>query len=290
MNVRNGVAVFVAVAALLASADVGAFGGGPGAVRKQVEASMLVTGKIDVDSIGAVSGFSLERQEKLPAGVVNLIAKAVPTWKFEPVVIDGKPTNVTTRMNIRLVARKLDDDNYSIELRSAGFGSPSDKSADRPRGQKLTPPAYPGNAVASGVAGTVYLLVRAGRDGKVTDVIAEQVNLKVVASENAMQQWRHVFEDASVRQAKQWTFTPPTEGKDADADHFVMRVPVVFSLDDHPASKAYGRWEAYVPGPRKANPWQDDEEGIGFSPDTLAPGGAYLAGSGLRLLTVPSGT
>ena len=290
MNFRIGVATVAIAAALLASANVVAFGGGAAAVRKQVEASMLVTGRIDVDESGAVSGFALDRQEKLPAGVVSLVAKAVPTWKFEPVVIDGKPAHVTTGMNIRLVARKLDDDSYSVEMRSAGFGKPSSKSAERPRGQKLSPPDYPASAVASGVAGTVYLLVRAGRDGKVTDVIAEQVNLKVVASENVMTQWRRVFEDASVRQARRWTFRPPTEGVDAGADHFVMRVPVVFSLDDPGAATAYGRWEAYVPGPRKANPWQEEKEGIGFSPDTLSPGDAYLAGSGLRLTTALSGS
>jgi hypothetical protein len=120
MNIRNGVAIFVAIAALLASAGAAAFGGGPAAVRKQVEASMLVTGKIDVDSNGTVSGFSLDRQEKLPPGVVELLGKSVPTWKFEPVLMEGKPTNVRTTMNIRLVARKLDDTNYGIEIRSAG--------------------------------------------------------------------------------------------------------------------------------------------------------------------------
>jgi hypothetical protein len=140
------------------------------------------------------------------------------------------------------------------------------------------------------LAGTVYLLVRAARDGTVTDVIAEQVNLKVVASENVMEQWRHVFEKASVRQAKRWKFSPPTQGEKASADYFVMRVPVVFSLDNPSRTNVYGRWEAYVPGPRKADPWQEGTEGIGFSPDTLAPGEAYLAGSGLRLKTSLSGT
>jgi hypothetical protein len=289
MKIRIGV-LFAAVAVLLASASAVAFGGGPGAVRKQVEASMLVTGKIDVDSNGTVSGFSLDQQEKLAPGVVELVSKSVPTWKFEPVVMDGKPANVRTTMNIRLVARKLDDNNYSIEIRSAGFGNPSDKAAERARGHKLTPPSYPESAVASGVAGTVYLLVRAAPDGTVTDVIAEQVNLKVVASENVMEQWRRVFEKASVRQAKRWKFSPPTEGEEATADYFVMRVPVVFSLDSPSRTDVYGRWEAYVPGPRHADPWEAVKEGIGFSPDTLAPGDAYLAGSGLKLVTELSGT
>jgi hypothetical protein len=47
----------------------------------------------------------------------------------------------------------------------------------------------------------------------------------------------------------------------------------------------YGQWEAYVPGPRQSNPWQADSEGKGFSPDTLMPGRAYIAGTGLKLLS-----
>lgn len=290
MNLRNRIAVLVTAAALLASTSAAAFAGGPGAVRKQVEASMLVTGKIQIDSDGSVSGFSLDQKEKLPVGVVDLVSKAVPAWRFEPTLVDGKAANVSTGMNIRVVAKQAGEDSYTVEIRSAGFGSPSDQPAKRPRSQSLAPPRYPEDAAGSGVAGTVYLLVRAGRDGKVTDAIAEQVNLKVIASEVSMDRWRRLFEEVSVRQAKRWTFSPPTEGEEANAEHWVMRVPVVFSLDDPRSTRAYGRWEAYVPGPRKANPWEQDEEGVGFNPDTLAPGEAYLAGSGLKLLTALSGS
>ena len=71
-------------------------------------------------------------------------------------------------------------------------------------------------------------------------------------------------------------------------DYWVVRVPVVFSLDGaRDAKTAYGRWEAYVPGPRNPNPWKQGDEGSAFSPDALVPGQAYLAGSGLKLLTRP---
>jgi hypothetical protein len=288
MNIRRGIAV-IAAALSLASASFMAFGAGVDAVRRQVESSMLVTGRIQVDSDGTVSGFSLSHKEKLPVGVINMVSKAVPTWKFEPVMIDGKAVNVSTGMNIRLVARQVGDDSYSIAIRSATFSSPSEKLVMSRRAQKLTPPRYPDSAITSGVAGTVYLLIRAGRNGAVTDVIAEQVNLKVVASEDAMAQWRGLFEEVSVLQARRWKLRPPTEGEWANAEHFVVRVPVVFSLDNSGTS-AYGRWQAYVPGPRKANPWEEDKEGAGFSPDALAPGEPYLAGSGLRLKTALSGT
>ena len=279
-----------AFAAVLLLAGAASFAAGPGAVRKQVEASMLVTGRIQVDTNGKVSGYSLDHKDKLPPAVVGMVDKAVPNWEFKPVLIDGKARNVSTDMSIRLVAKKVDADNYSVAIRSAGFGDRSGKPEENIRSVSMAPPDYPESAGVAGVTGTVYLLVRAGRDGKVIDAIAEQVNLKVVASESSMARWRRVLEDASTRQARRWTFAPPTEGENAKADFWVARVPVVFSLDGPRSKTAYGSWEAYIPGPRQANPWEKHEEGTAFSPDTLAPGGAYLAGSGLKLLTDPSGS
>ena len=289
MNIRVGSGILLAAACLLAS--VAAFAAGPRAVREQAEASMLVTGKIQIDTTGKVTRYTLDEKDKLPAGVVRLLDQAVPNWTFEPVLIDGKAMNVSTDMSIRVVAKKASDETYSIGIRSAGFGDSSGRPEERPRALSMPPPSYPEDAARSGVAGTVYLLLRTGRDGKVIDAIAEQVNLGVVASENVMDRWRRRLADTSIRQTRRWSFIPPTEGDEAKLDYWVLRVPVVFSLDDpHGKKTAYGRWQSYVPGPRQSNPWQENREGSDFSPDTLAPGGAYLAGSGLRLLTALSGS
>lgn len=289
MSIRIGSGITVAIACLLASAA--AFAAGPGVVRKQVEASMLVTGKIQVDTAGKVTGFTLDEKEKLPVGVVDLIGNAVPAWAFEPVLVGGQPANVTTDMSVRVIANQIDDDSYSIGIRSAGFG---DRAAKRPRlaisadrdsaGMcKMTPPPYPLGAARAGIGSNVYLLLKTGRDGKVLDVIAEQVNLKVVATENSMVRWRRVFADVAMGHARKWCIEPPSDGEAALREFHVVRVPVSFNPGRE--LPAYGRWEAYVPGPRQFVPWEREEEGKGFSPDTLAPGRAYIAGSGLKLLT-----
>lgn len=285
----------------LASADASA--AGPGAVRKQVEASMLVTGRIQVDAAGKVIGYSLDEQHKLPAGVVGILGQEVPTWTFEPVLVAGKPAHVTTEMSVRLVAKKRDADSYSVVIRSAGFGDAADKrsslgpkaareagaTANKVCSTGLRPPSYPENAAQSGVGANVYLLVKSAPDGKVLDVAAEQVNLKVVASERGMERWRRVFADVAMSQARKWCVEPPARDDAAAKDGFhIVRVPVVFHLDG--MEPAYGRWEAYVPGPRASNPWRQDDEGPGFSPDALSPGRAHVAGAGLKLLTRLSGS
>lgn len=300
MSIGNTSGYTFCAALLLASSAV--LAAGTAAVRKQVEASMLVTGSIQVDGQGKVTGFSLDKKEKLPAGVVGLLDKAVPTWKFEPVLVAGRPADVTTDMSVRLVAKKLDDGNFSLGVRSASFGDfagrnpkkikAGDMAKARQEGTaagmcraSLSPPNYPDSAVRSGVASNVYLLLKVDRHGRVLDAMAEQVNLKVVSNEKNMARWRKVFSDASLSQARKWC-VPSSESLAEGSDDFVVRVPVMFGLGDLPS---YGQWEAYVPGPRTPNPWDDEGEGVAFSPDTLLPGRAYAVGSGLKLLTDPTG-
>lgn len=285
----------------LLSCSVVSLAAGPRAVRKQVELSMLVTGKITIDKAGKVSGFTLDQPEKLPPVIVDLASTAVPHWTFAPVTVDGKVVNASTGMSLRFVARRTDADNYNVQIRSAGFGSRADKpKPDRKESPaiakasqgascpSMAPPAYPLAGLYGNVEATAYLLVRADRDGNVLEAIAEQVNLRVIADDHTMEKWRRVFAEASVRQARKWCFAPVPPGEKPQMAFQVLRVPVVFYLD---GTTEYGRWEAYVPGPRQRNPWDDEGvEGTAFSPDALPPGGAYQAGSGLKLLTGLSGS
>ena len=294
--------IVIAVAsAALAAAELAALAAGPAAVRRQVEASMLVSGTIGIDDAGKVTGYAFDDKEKLPAVVVEMLDRRVPAWTFEPVIVDGKPANVRTYMSIRLVAKKLDKDNYTVAIRSASFGHPDASSrakrvqeaikADKARNEApkvckeegLTPPNYPYAGARSGVQANVYLLLKASPDGQVQDVIAEQVNMKVVSDERSMERWRSLFASAAMKQARKWCVEPPTDDTDAKYGFHLARVPVIFHMTREPTP--YGQWEAYVPGPRQSNPWQADSEGKGFNPDTLLPGRAYIAGTGLKLLS-----
>lgn len=50
--------------------------------------------------------------------------------------------------------------------------------------------------------GRAYLLVKVGRDGKVSNVVVEQVNLKFVASDTVMDQCRAMFARVSMSKAR----------------------------------------------------------------------------------------
>lgn len=290
---RNEWKASLGIALLLASGIAAA---DRAAVRKQAEASMLVTGSIQVDAVGKVTGFSFDQPDKLPAAVVDLLGNAVPKWRFEPVLVDGQPARVNTDMSIRIVANKLDNGDYKVGIRSAGFGDlagRNPKVVKAPRKvaagtcPNMAPPRYPDGAARMGVASNVYLLLKVDREGRVIDAMAEQVNMKVVSDEKSMERWRKLFADVSLAQARKWCIAPGDEELAGNEPWFVQRVPVMFHLSALPS---YGKWEAYVPGPRQANPWEEDQEGPAFSPDTLLPGRAYAAGSGLKLLTKLSGS
>lgn len=61
----------VALGIVLLLVSSAAFAGNAAAVRRQIESSMLLTGKIQVDAEGRVTGYSLDDADKVPPGVVG---------------------------------------------------------------------------------------------------------------------------------------------------------------------------------------------------------------------------
>lgn len=269
------------MALLLVSCVGTAAASGLATVRKQVESTMLVEGTIDLDSQGRVEHYTLEHQEALPPAIVKMLARVLPQWRFEPVEVDGQATAVRSDMSLRLVAKKLDNGNFAVEIRGAHFGQ--DKPGESVSSAKLLPPRYPQVAVEMGAGGTVYLVLKIARDGRVQEAIAEQVNLRIIANERAMATLRTLLADAALKAAKRWTFTPPTRGEEVDAAFWSVRVPVDFFLMDDRRPKDH-EWHAYVPGPRQPIPWRDDTS-LSSAADALGAGGVYPLDTGLRLLT-----
>lgn len=279
------------MALLWLALDAWAFAGGVREVRKQAVASMLVTGSVVVDTQGRLNTLTLDKEERLPPAVAKLIRRQAQHWRFEPVLIDGKPVNAKSPMSVRVIAQRANENDYAIRLGGASFGqgAPDVHPEAGLRGDQLTPPRYPDKAARMGVSGTAYVIAKVGRDGKVQDAIVEQVNLQVVAREREMEDLRRLLGDNALAASRKWTFHAPTRGEEADKPYWTVRVPVVYQFDGVTKPDRYGEWEAYVPGPRQVAPWDDQDEGVAFSPDALPEGSVRLAGSGLKLLDAPGG-
>jgi hypothetical protein len=258
---------------------------GAAAVRKQVEASLRVTGSITIATDGSVERVELDAPEALPKGIAAFVGGNVAAWRFEPVLVDGKPRRALTKMSALVVGKSIGDDQMQVSIRGADFGDyAATPEAERVVALKLKPPSYPAGPARSGAQGTAYLLVKVERDGSVGEVATEQVNLRIVTNEAQMNQYRERFATAAMAAARTWTFTPPTAGEEATQPYWVVRVPVDFTFG---GQQRQGKWEVYVPGPRSRPIWAPDEDQPGFAPGALAEGGVHLAGnkSGPRLLT-----
>lgn len=274
--------LFPAAAALAAS---------PASVVRRSEATMLVTGTIEVEPSGNVSGYVIDHQGALPIQVLKLVRQNLPTWKFAPEV--RASGTISARMKLRVVARPMGNDLESIAVTSAQFDDGHDIPAGHLHWKKRTKPVYPPFSGRSRVSGTVYLLVKVGRDGRVEDAVAEQVNLAVYASDHEMSAYRNDLSRAALAAARQWTFDVPTAGRHAADPFWLARIPVTFRMlrpNEKSAVPAYGQWQAYIPGPRQTVSWKAQDRLTSEAPDMVADGAIRQENDGLKLLTALGGS
>jgi hypothetical protein len=254
----------------------------PCLAREAAEASMLVEGEVSVAADGHVTGYTLQRGESLPPEVTRLIASAAPRWRFEPVVRDGAAVPARASMSLRLVAKPETPDakTYVVHIVGATFGGDGTEGGELGVATR-TKPMYPKDAVRGRIEGTVYVAARVGRDGKVADIDAEQVNLRVSGPEPHMKAWRAMLAQPAIQAVREWTFSMPTAGTHKDDPFYIVHVPVVFNLLRVGASNdTYGQWEAYVPGPTQDISWMKDG-----AVDAVPENGVYVVNTGLKLTT-----
>src|SRR3546814_4280506 len=75
---------------------------------------MLLTGTIDIEHDGSVSGYALDQPEKVPDYVASLLDRRVAAWQFEPTVHDGRAVAVRSPMSVRMVARPVGEDGFEV--------------------------------------------------------------------------------------------------------------------------------------------------------------------------------
>lgn len=256
----------------------------PSEVLKRAEASMLVSGSIAITPDGHVSGYALDHPEKLPPGVVQVVKENLPSWTFQR--NDKRSGPLKLAMTMRIVAKRLDPKHYSIRIAAAHFGQPDYIPGLTVSYRTHPAPRYPRLALDSRVAGTVYLLLRIGRDGRVLDSAAEQVNLTSYGSDREMTRFRGVLAEAALKAVRHWTFNTPTSGKHVADPYWTARVPIAFDLRPFGLPKPvehYGQWQVYIPGPRQAVPWVHDPRLLAGAADALADGRIQQVGQGPQL-------
>lgn len=245
-------------------------------VREQAEASMVLTGEIDIGTDGRVETFRLDKRGQVDETIVRFVEGAVQTWRFAPVLVDGHAVRARTPVSLRLGAKNRPDGSSLVTLLAANFEQYDETATDSVTRLKMSLPAYPEDVYNAGGRGDVLLLVQVGRDGKVLDVAAEQVNLRVIANEANMRRMRDKLARVSMGAARKWTFKVPSSGDSKDDASWTVRVPVRFSFGNE--VERYGRWDAYIPGPRQPAPWRSDKAmSADVNADLLPADGVFMA-------------
>lgn len=288
-----GAAWLVVVATALALLAAAAPAAKPRAALQQVEASMVIEGTVDIGRDGAPVAHALDQADRIPPYVTALVARAIPELRFMPVLVAGEPVVARAKMRMRLVAKPGEDGDMRMAIRAVDFGEGAyapegGRAADDTgtvRAKAMAPPKFPTDVLDIGGKGTVYLIVKVGRQGQVLDVATEQVNLTALGNAFQMAQIRNSLARAATFAARQWTFLPPTTGDSVDSESWVVRVPIDFAYPDDP-KPGYGEWSSYVPGPWTRVPWAI-QENAGFSPDLVPTGAVRTADATprFRLLT-----
>jgi hypothetical protein len=273
----------LALAGLLAGSA--AAGDKEATAAPQIEARMLVSGTLSVDATGAATGFTLDKRDKLPPPVTQLLDQLLPTFRFKPVEHDGHAVAVDANMSLEVVANQIDPQHIAVRLRSACFVDTAPSMAEKVSVNHRVPMSYPPGATRDGLQGTVYLALRIDRTGHVADIEAQQVNLKRIGSDGEMQRWRDILANNAIAGARQFTFNIPTTGKHAHDAFFTGTLPVEYSFADVP-QPGYGQWDSYVPGPKRDIAWRHDTDDDGGDNDEAVPAGEFASsGDHLKLLT-----
>ncbi|WP_226467621.1 energy transducer TonB [Luteimonas panaciterrae] len=273
---------------LMVLASVVMAGGTRLAMRKLAESSTQVTGTIHIAPDGSVHDYALDKSERLSPGIRKLIADNVPNWRFQMPQEAEPSTDRQFEMSLLLTARKNPDaDSYSLRIRAANFRDKLQPADERITATLFSPPKYPPAAVRMNIQGTVYVVLRIDRQGKVRDAFAEQVNLTVLGTENEMNKARGMLAQSALEAARGWTFKVPTKGEGAHAELPTLRMPISYHLSSNPEEAkdkdGYGKWETYIPGPRMRAPWVAEDLG---APDALLANQVYdLSSRTPRLLT-----
>ncbi|KIQ97338.1 hypothetical protein TI01_1130 [Lysobacter sp. A03] len=239
---------------------------------------LQATGTIEIGPDGQVAEYHLDKGQ--PAVIENALGRSIAQWRFEPIVVDGKPVIAKTRMRLSLEALPTPDEDYQLRLAGVWFGEPGRDV------HHMAPPRYPEGLARAGIGAKAVLVLRLDADGSVQQVHAEQVSLdQDIRSSSQAERWRDLFARASVSAARQWKFDI-SERLAGEPIGTSIKVPVEFFLDDPVArgkDPGANQWRSYIPGPLVRAPWLKDTAVAPQDTDQLKDGDVRSLASQFKL-------
>lgn len=253
------------------------------AAQGEAVLTLRVDGELSIDPQGKVADYRIST--KLDPQLERLVRRAVPSWRFKPILVDGKPVIATSPMRITLSAEEMEE-GYKVVVDNVVFRPNSREEWEaeeasrkaRPgmsvageappsmvwiKSKSLRPPSYPPALQQAGVEGMVLLTVRLNQDGTVAEVFASQSSLlNVKGRSKQLDRGRLMLERSATDAAKRWTFTVETEeASPLSADELTVRIPVDYFMSESGAARdrLVGQWRHEFRGPNLQVPWLTDK-------------------------------
>ena len=158
----------------------------PAAARQaRIEGVVILEAKSDEQ--GNVVGAKVLRSIK---GLDQAAIDAVKQWKYEPMLIDGKPHKVLFTVTVRFA---LDQGRLGDFTKAFAAGAVlAANEIKPPKLVKEVAPVYPEAARSAGVQGEVILGVRTDENGRVVDtMVLKSIPLLDQAAMDAVKQWAY---------------------------------------------------------------------------------------------------
>jgi len=232
----------------------------PEVVQTQATYEITVDGDLQIGTEGRVTDFKL-RSRDVTADIAALVDKQVRSWRFEPILVDGRAVNAKTSLALQLTLSPIAG-GYTLHVANVRFGNPVRRS------RNLRPPTYPMVARRGGVGAEVTLILTVDGDGHVSEVDVESTSLSGKGPHQVMVQWADLFESSAKMAAHRWSFDM-TEAIDGHPTGTRVRVPVLFIMEGMES-----KWTAWVPVPRPGHYAEPDDDDAGDDGARLADAGS----------------
>lgn len=240
---------------------------------QEAEYRLDIDGDIEIGPQGEVLNYRLHSELK-PA-VAKLVEQSVRRWRFEPVLVEGRPVIAKTGLHLEVLATPTPDTSgYRLQVEQVWFGNA--QTIERGRS-----PRYPEEALYARLGADVLLAVQVDDAGRVVQVHPYQTSLTAQTTERDAARWRKVFELASKKAVRGWRFElSEIIGGEPSGNTFF--VPIRYIIE---RSSARSLWRGVVPGPVNPIPWVADssQSAIADSASRLEDGQGLALSSRIKL-------
>jgi outer membrane biosynthesis protein TonB len=260
--------------------------------------SMSVEGTLLVDTDGSVREYALTT--KVSPGLAEAIGKAVKSWRFEPVLIDGQLVRAAAKMHISLAATKTGQD-YQVHVENAVFRPADPASGKVPvaqsgsveaTGRRMNPPRYPSAMLHAGIGGRVLVALHFSPEGKVLEVVPVQSMLFDTRGQDRMlSKAIEQFEDATLEAARRWRVAVSVKpGAATTAMDFTAYTTVDYVIGTHAVAEPAGEWRLVARNARRSPPWLSEVNAPNVGVADLASGETLPLSEALRLRSPVAGS